>query len=131
MAWLHQHEEPVAAFDELDVASGTGRRRYLAGVGAGLSAALHRLEGEEHARVVAEAGVELGGDVDERRFARGVLDDEEEFRHDLDDMTCLQDEVALPLDVLRGQAARDVGVQAVMLMRIRMMVVVVMRRARL
>ena len=56
----------------------------------------------------AEVGVELRADVDGRRLAGGVLHHEEELGDDLDDVPGLEDEVALPLDGLGGEAAGDV-----------------------
>jgi len=63
------------------------------------------LEGD---RVGAEVGVELGVDVDGGWLAGGVLHDEEELGHDLDDVPGLEDKVPLPLHRLRGEAARDI-----------------------
>ena len=63
------------------------------------------LEGD---RVGAEVGVELGVDVDGGWLAGGVLHDQEELGHDLDDVPSLEDKVPLPLHRLRGEAARDI-----------------------
>ncbi len=57
----------------------------------------------------SEVGLEAGGDIDGGRFAGGVLDHQEQLRHDLDDVAGLEDKVSLPLDGLGGQAAGDVG----------------------
>ena len=56
----------------------------------------------------AEVGVELGVDVDGGWLAGGVLHDQEELGHDLDDVPGLEDKVPLPLHRLRGEAARDI-----------------------
>ena len=57
----------------------------------------------------AEVGVKLRAYVDGWRLAGGVLHHEEELGDYLDDVSGLEDKVALPLDGLGGQAARDVG----------------------
>ena len=57
----------------------------------------------------AEVGVKLRANVDGRRLAGGVLHHEEELGDYLDDVSGLEDKVALPLDGLGGEAARDVG----------------------
>ena len=53
-----------------------------------------------------EIGLEFGGNIDMRRFAGGVLHHQEQLGDDLDDVTGLQDEVAFPLDSLRGKTSR-------------------------
>ena len=53
-----------------------------------------------------EIGLEFGGNIDMRRFSGGVLHHQEQLGDDLDDVTGLQDEVAFPLDSLRGKTSR-------------------------
>lgn len=53
--------------------------------------------------------IELGVNVDCGRFPGGVLDHEEELGDDLDDVTGLEDKVALPHNGLGGQAPGDIG----------------------
>ena len=74
---LDQHLKLGSPLDQLDVPAG------------GTDVAAAGLEREGDADVVAEVGLELRPDVDEGRLPRGVLDDEEEFGDDLDDVSGL------------------------------------------
>ena len=56
-----------------------------------------------------EVRLEFRGNVDGGRLPRSILDHEEELRHDLDDVSGLEDKVPFPLDGLGGQTAGDVG----------------------
>ena len=60
-----------------------------------------------------EIGLEFGSYVDMRRFTGGILHHQEQLGDNLDDVTGLQDEVAFPLDSLRGKTSRyNVGLAA-------------------
>ena len=60
----------------------------------------------ESDRACTEIGLEFGGNINVRRFAGGILHHQEQLGDDLDDVTGLQDEVAFPLDSLRGKTSR-------------------------
>ena len=63
----------------------------------------------ESDRMCSKVCIKLCADVDCWRLAGGVLHHQEQLGDDLDDMTSLEDEVSLPLNSLRWQAARNVG----------------------
>ena len=52
--------------------------------------------------------IELSVNIDGRRLPGGVLDHQEQLCDNLDDVTGLEDEVALPHDSLGGQAPGNV-----------------------
>ena len=57
----------------------------------------------------SEVCIELGVNVDRGRLPRCVLDHKEELGDDLDDMTGLEDEIALSHHGLGGQATGNIG----------------------
>ena len=67
------------------------------------------LEGELD-RLAAEVGLEVRGHVDVGRLAGGVLDDQKQLGHDLDDVAGLEDKITLAtLHPLGRQAPGNVG----------------------
>ena len=60
-----------------------------------------------------EIGLEFSGNINMGRFAGSVLDDKKEFGDNFDDMTSLQDKVALPFDPLGRKTSRyNIGLAA-------------------
>ena len=67
------------------------------------------LEGD---RVSPKVGIKLGVDVDSRRLAGGVLDDQEQLGDYLNDVTSLEHKIPLPLDCFWWETARDIGLRS-------------------
>ena len=63
--------------------------------------------------LAAKVGLKVRGHIDVGRFAGGVLDDQEQLGDDLNDVSRLEDEVALAaLHALGRQASRYIGLTA-------------------
>lgn len=100
--------------EQLDMAAArrSGRHRGWTAAAAAPAAAAACLPEREGDAVAPEVCLELCWDVDVGRLSRGVLDDEVELGEDLDEVTGLEDEVALALEALAGEAPGDVGLAA-------------------